>query len=266
MGQLYDIAILGATFLGFGIALKSENGVVIESGGIFGPEFIGNYKVCPPVKVNPKTDAGTEFLRQLEMRKIISASGDIFPAPAVYAMSVFLREKPVDILLMTEVIDIERKDGVYHIKVYHTKGFETITAKKIADTNTFAKKTDAAFTGGIKKSLNAVIYNPGANSLEGLSYNGASKLYTYSLPAPPEKTRYEAIEDLCGLEGVFKNRNMRISSIAPEFAYDIRPIHRVIEEDFVWNPSIAYTNLAEAFDEGALLAEAHQKGNDHDPA
>jgi hypothetical protein len=266
MGQLYDTAILGATFLGFGIALNSENCVVIESGGIFGPEFIGNYKVCPPAGLSPKTEGGKEFLRQLERRKIVSAPGDIYPAPAVYVMSVFLREKPVDILLMTEVMGIERKDGVYHIKVYHARGFETITAKKIADTNTFAKKTDTAFTGEIKKSLNAVIYNPGGNSLEGLSYNGASNLYTYSLPVSFEKTRYGAIEELCGLEGVFKDKNMRVSSIAPEFAYDIRPFHRVIEENFVWNPSIAYTNLAEAFDEGALLAEAYQKGNDHDPA
>jgi hypothetical protein len=260
MGQKqYDTAILGATFLGFGTALNSENCVVIESGGIFGPEFVGNYKVCPSVKLGPKTEPGREFLGQLERRKIVSPAGDIYSAPAVYVMSVFLRKKPVDILFMTEVIDIERKDGVYHIKVYHAKGFETITAKRIADTNTFAKKTDTPPVREIKKSLNAVIYNPGANSMDRLSYNEASGLYIYSLPVSFEKTgRYEAIEELCGLEAVFKDKDMRISSIAPEFAYDIPPVHRVMGENFVWNPSIAYTNLAEAFDEGVLLAEGIQ--------
>jgi hypothetical protein len=260
MGQKqYDVAVLGATFLGFGIALNSENCVVIESGGIFGPEFTGNYKICPPAKVSPKTESGKEFLRQLEMRKIVSASGDIYQAPAVYVMSAFLRERPVDILLMTEVMDIAGKDGVYHIRVYHAGGFETITAKKIVDTNVFAKKTDAPFAGGIKKSLNAVIYNPQANSLDRLSYNEASKLYTYSLPVSFEKTRYEAIEELCGLEGIFKTKNMKISSIASEFAYDMPPVHRVIAENLIWNPSIAYTNPVEAFDAGALVAAGIQE-------
>lgn len=251
----YDIAILGATFTGCGVALNSENRVIIESGGVFGPEFINNYKVCSPAKIAPKTKTGKEFLHQLERRNIVSPSGDIYQAPAVYSMSIFLREKPVDILFMTEVIGITKKDGIYAIRVYHTRGFETIAAKKIIDTNTFSKKADRAFTTGIKKSLNAVIYNPDANSMERLSYNSASKLYTYSLPVPFEKTRYEAIEELCGLEEAFKDKNMKISSIASEFAYDMPSIHRIIDENFVWNPSAAYTNLAEAFDEGILLAE-----------
>jgi hypothetical protein len=251
----YDIAILGATFMGCGVALNSENRVIIESGGVFGPEFINNYKVCLPAKIAPKTKTGKEFLRQLERRHIVSSSGDIYQAPAVYSMSIFLREKPVDILFMTEVMEITKKDGIYHIRVYHTKGFETIASKKIIDTTTFAKKADTAFMAGIKKTLNAVIYNPDANSMEWLSYNSASKLYTYSLPVPFEKTRHEAIEELCGLEAAFKSKNMRISSIAPEFAYDIPSIHRVIDENFAWDPSAAYTNLIEAFDEGILLAE-----------
>jgi hypothetical protein len=250
----YDIAILGATFMGCGAALNSENRVIIESGGVFGPEFINNYKICPPVKITPKTKTGKEFLRQLEGRNIVSPLGDIYPVPAVYSMSVFLREKPVDILFMTEVMEITKRDGVYHIRIYHARGFEAIAAKKIIDTNTFTKKANTAFMPGIKKNLNAVIHNPAGNSMDRLNYNSASRLYTYSLPVPFEKTRHEAIEELCGLESVFKGRDMRISSIAPEFAYDIPSTHRVIDENFAWNPSAAYTNPAEAFDEGVLLA------------
>jgi hypothetical protein len=251
----YDTAVLGATFLGFGIALNSENCVILENGGVFGPEFINSYKICPPVKIVPKTEPGKEFLRELEKRKIVSASGEIYQAPAVYAMSVFLRERPPDILLMTELIEIEKKGGLYRLRVYHAKGFETITVKKIIDTAAFPKKADRVVPAGTRKSLNAVIHNPDANSMDRLSFNSASGLYTYSLPVSPEKTRYEAIEELCGLEAAFKSGNMRISSIAPEFSYCLRPVNKVVEENFVWNPSIAYVNPVEAFDEGVLLAE-----------
>jgi hypothetical protein len=156
---------------------------------------------------------------------------------------------------MTEFMRVEKKNGLYHITVYHTGGFQTIRAKRIWDTTTFGRGHNKADSLLIKKSLNAIIFNPESASLEGLHYNGASGLYVYSLPAAPETERSEAIEDLCIREGIFAKNNMRISSIAPEFSYSMAPVLDLLENDFVWNPSIGYPNLVEAFDEGRQMAE-----------
>ncbi|MBQ8232690.1 MAG: hypothetical protein IJZ34_12310 [Lachnospiraceae bacterium] len=60
----YDAAVLGATFLGIGAALSLKNVVIIEKGGL------------------------------------VSESGEIYPAPAVYVASSYLEENPMDILLV----------------------------------------------------------------------------------------------------------------------------------------------------------------------
>jgi hypothetical protein len=251
----YDTMILGASFLGLGAALNSENCVVTESGGLFGAEFINNYKICEPKPAVVKTKTGVDFLNQLTERRLVSGRGEIYQAPAIYVMSRYLKEKPMDILLMTEFMGVEKKNGWYHVTVYHTGGFETIRAKRIWDTTTFGRGHNKAGSVSIKKSLNAIIFNPESAFLKGLHYNSASGLYVYSLPVAPETERPEAIEYLCGQERIFAKNNMRISSIASEFSYSMTPVLDFIENDFVWNPSIAHPNLIEAFDEGLQMAE-----------
>ena len=255
----YDAAVLGATFLGIGAALSLKNVVMIEKGGLFGEEFVNSYKVCKPKDVKPETRLGNDFLCDLKKRGLVSESGEIYPAPAVYVVSSYLEKNPIDILLMTEVIRIEKIEGYYQITVYHTGGFERILAKRIIDTTAIGVGYNAEGQAvPMEKSLNAIVYNPDGKQLDGLTFNAQTGLYTYTLPVDLHASRHDAVESLCAGEKIFEENNMRISSIASDFAYTMEPIHKVIDSYFVWDPSTAYDNLVEAFDRGAQIAEEYR--------
>ena len=253
--KYYDTAVFGTTFLGLGAALGMENVVVIEKGGLFGAEFVNSYKVCAPKAVEPKTELGREFLADLKRRGLVSDEGEIYPAPAVYVLSSYLKEKPFDILLMTEVTGIKKVDNYYEIMVYHSNGFETIYAKRILDTTTLGIGHAKAQKYELQKQLNAIVYNPDGNVLDGLFFNSQQGLYTYTLPVNPDGDRYEAVEKLCEMEKVFSEKNLQISNIASDFSYTMEPCWETIDEQFVWIPSTAYANLIEALDKGAQFAE-----------
>lgn len=256
--KYYDTAVFGATFLGLGAALALENAVVIERGGAFGAEFVNSYKVCEPGPVKTGTESGSRFLEDLKQRGLVSEQGDFYTAPAVYVISSYLEEKPLDILLMTEVTEIQRVGDAYHITVYHGKGFEKIAVKRLLDTTALGigHKSGKAFLGG--RSLNAVLYNPEGKEMEGLTYNPQNGLYVYALPVGENMSRQDAVETLCSMEAQFAEKHMKIVSIGSEFVCSMQPCHKEIAENFVWNPSAAYANPAEAFDQGVRIAESAQ--------
>ena len=66
--------------------------MVIEKGGLFGAEFVNSYKVCESKIINPKTELGELFAQNLKRRGLISEVGEIYPAPAVYVLSSYLRK------------------------------------------------------------------------------------------------------------------------------------------------------------------------------
>lgn len=253
--RYYDTAVFGTTFFGLGAALQRENVVVIENGGLFGAEFVNSYKVCVPKVVEPKTELGKAFLEDLKGRGLVSEAGEIYPAPAVYVLSAYMKAHSMDILLMTKVTEIKKADGYYEIMVYHVGGFETIYAKRILDTTTLGIGHAAADKHAKKKQLNAIVYNPDGAALEGLSFNRQNGLYTYTLPVDLDTCRYDAVEILCGMEKVFAEKNLQISGIASDFSYTMEPCREYVEEQFIWIPSIAYANLAEAFEMGVRFAK-----------
>ncbi len=251
----YDTVILGATFLGFGAALSMKGKTaIVESGGLFGAEFVDCFKLCHKSPVRTVTEKGTEFAEDLKRRKLINELGEIYPAPTIYVLSSLLKNRPMDILLMTEVISIKRQSGCYEITIFNTQGFCTITAGQILDTTTFGKGHTEGQEIPRLKSLNAILYNSDGNDLENLHYNSMNGLYYYHMPVTMDMSRYDALEMLCRKEKEFLEKNIRISTIAQAFAYEMEPVVKRIGEQFVWIPSAAYHNLVEAFDAGAWHA------------
>ncbi len=256
----YETVIFGATFLGFGAALSMEGAVaVIERGGLFGAEFVDCFKVHQNNEIKTVTQKGTDFFEDLKRRGLIGEDGGIYPAPSVYVLSSLLKNKSMDILLMTEVISIKKQTEYFEITIFNTQGFSTITAESVFDTTTLGTGHDKGKKIQRKKSLNAILYNPDNNELDNLHYNSMNGLYYYHMSVAVDTSRYEALEMLCAKEKELSEKNMRISSIAQTFAYEMEPVTKKIEEKFVWIPSAAYNNLVEAFDEGVLVSEGGMK-------
>ncbi len=263
--RYYDTVIFGATFLGLAAACASGGKVaVIEKGGLLGAEFTNSYKVCRPGIAKMKTGRGEDFLDGLKKRGLVSSDGEIYPAPAVYVLSARLQdnmqkkeEGEFDILLMTEVISVKKADDAYEIRLFHSDGFETIKAKQILDTTNTGTGHGEGQAYPMKKQLNAIVYNPGKASMEGLSYNTQNQFYTYSLPVERSEERWEAVERLCAepVKTLFAEKGIQLSSIASDFSYTMEKVKKPVGERFEWIPSTAYDNLAEAFDAGICWAE-----------
>jgi hypothetical protein len=236
-----------------GAALALDDCVVIESGGLFGAEFVNSYKLSRPGPVGVKTELGRAFLGEMRGRALVHGEGEIYQAPAVYVLSTFLKEKNLDIRLMTDIRSLEKREGGYDISLYDTEGSARLRARRVIDTTVLGWGCRGPWPGGLEKSLNAVMFNPGGAAMDSLFYNRASGLYTYSLPVPPGLSRHEAVERLCALEGVFAGKGMRVASIAPEFSYEVRPFAEGGGDNFLWRPSAGSANLIAAFDEGAAL-------------
>lgn len=253
--KYYETVVFGATFLGLGAALNLENVIVIENGGLFGAEFVNSYKVCKPKAVTPKTELGKDFFENLKRRGLVSECGEIYPAPAVYVLSSYLKKKNMDILLMTDITAIKKVNGYYQIAAHHSGGFEYIFAKHILDTTTLGIGHDRSKNRLIEKQLNSIIYNPEEKKLDNLSYNSQNGLYIYTLSVGLDVERYDAVEMLCSMERMFAENNLQISSIASDFSYNIEPCVEKVAEQFWWIPSTGYENLIEAFEMGVQFAE-----------
>lgn len=261
----YDTVIFGATFLGLAAACECKGKVaVVEKGGLLGAEFTNSYKVCRPGIAGMKTRAGREFLEELNRRGLVSAEGDIYPAPAVYVLSARLDKKmqeraegEFDILLTTEVISVQPTGDELEIRLFHSDGFEVISAERILDTTDTGTGHEEGLSHPMQKQLNVVVYNPDKASMEGLSYNTRNQLYTYTLPAELSEERWEVVERLCAepVKTLFAEKRIQISGIASDFSYTMEKIRKSVGERFEWIPSAAYDNLAEAFDAGAEWAE-----------
>lgn len=249
----YDTAVLGATFLGIGVALGSKNCVIIERGGLLGAEFVNSYKVCHWGNAEVQTDLGNTFYEDMIKRRLLSEQGDVYSAPAAYIVSSYLKKQPVDIMLRTEVVQIQKQDGGFCITLYHTGGFESIFVKRIIDTTAQGIGHESGSIHALKKTLNSIIFNPEENTMEGLSFNCLSGLYTFSLPVTNEIERHSAVEQLYEMRNSFQDRHMNILKIASDFAFMMPPCSKVIAEGFLWKPSVGYLNPVEAFDAGVQL-------------
>ncbi len=256
MKKYYDTVILGATFLGLGAALaKGKDVAVIEKGSLFGAEYVDCFRSAKETEFEPKTMLGQHFFAELKARGLVAENGQLYQAPAVYVLSSFLKEKEIDIYMMTEVISIEKTEAGYRITIFNTQGFSTIETKRILDTTNLGTGHNLGKTIAWSKSLNVILYNPDKQKLEGLSFNSASGLYFYKMPVEQDISRYEAMERLVAMEKELTEKNMRISAIAQEFAYDLEPVMKQADEHFIWQPSCAYINLTEAYDKGVALME-----------
>lgn len=253
--KLYDTAIFGATFLGLSALMKCKNSILIEKGGCMGTDFVSCYKVCPAYHSVPVTESGKVFYRDLLNRKLISAQGDIYPSPIVYVLSSYLKETDADLLFMTDITDISKKDGFYLITVFHANGFEQIGARRILDTTVEGILQNCGGSVPTKKTLNSVIYNPDQHLMEGLSYLPSCDLYIYELPADLSDSRDVCVEKYMSRSKLFHEHSMKIYSIASDFSYTMTPCHTKADENFFRDPSAAYPTLLDAFDRGILFAE-----------
>lgn len=250
----YRAAVFGATFLGLGAALCTGDCVVIDAGGVPGAEFVESDKVCRPVPLAPRTAPGRALLRALQGRGIVSETWEINAPSAVEAVTQRLAAESIAVVALAEVVSVVRAGELFAITILHAGMRMDFTAERILDTTTFGCVPGMGKPPLTEKVLCATVDNPDGRVMENLHHSVLRGTYTYTFPAELANSREDAIQALMEMEADFREKNMRIVSIAKDFAYAMKPFCRAVAAGWCWAPSVGYENPVAAFDQGCAMA------------
>lgn len=252
--RIYETVFLGATFFAAGGAVSCPEGtLIIESGGLIGAEYVDSLNEREIKNVTMSTSNGLTFFNEVTARGLRKGS-HLYLGPTVYVVSDLLKQAGAQILFITQVTKITYNDAFYELELFGKRGFETVRAKRVVDTTSQGILYQKCSQVPCRKSLNCIVQNAGGHLP--VFHNTASGLDTFFCPvdpaAPPEEARRK-------LHGYFQanqlgSKGVKISFIAQSFAYSLPPVRQVINENWVWIPSVSFDHLLQAYDGGAQWA------------
>lgn len=249
MSEKYDLVILGATFMSFGLA-KAFKGksLIIDEKAKPGFEFIDSYHKGADHESELITHEGKRF-------KDFFAKADLLKVFFIPEWTAFLSnwicKNNIPVLLFTNVLKIEDSYGMKELTIYNSNGKNKILAKRIIDTRT---KT---FT---KKTLNAIIYGGAFESFDDCitvkHYNEKLTLAEFEMPASFDYP--DARERIFNL---WANRpeeyaDIRIAAVADIFYKKADVKERQISENHSEIYSTYYPDPFVSFDKGCRIGEA----------
>ncbi len=261
--QVYQTAILGATFYGIAAALSEPGTIIIERSGSIGNDFVASLNEKPPRMLDIKSPLGLDFKQNLEARGLTDGSGAVYSGPALYVVSDYLKKANTELLLLTEVVEIKKAKDYYILTVYNNEGFSRINARTILDTTATGVLHDCGGRVSRSKKLGVLVktgmsptaHDPSGSSKCEMLHNPISGLSTLHIPLNGEDGWIEARKKLHSFwkaEGL-EQSGARIAFVATEFAYNIAETMKKIMDEWFWIPSCSFGNLLDAFDQGTLF-------------
>ena len=261
--QVYQTAILGATFYGMAAALSEPGTVIIERSGSIGNDFVASLNEKPLRTLDTKSPLGLDFKQNLKARGLTDESGAVYSGPSLYVVSDYLKKANTELLLLTEVVKIEKAGDYYILTVYNNEGFSQINARNVLDTTATGVLHDWADRVPRSKKLGVIVktnLSPSASDPSGspkceMLHNPISGLSILHIPINAEDGWIEARKKLHSFwkaEGL-EQSGARIAFVATEFAYTMPETMKKVKNDWFWIPSCSFRNLMEAFDQGALF-------------
>ena len=250
MDKHYKTLIIGSTFYGLSRLMQSpDNCLLVDKGILIGREFCDslNEKIAFDAKL--KSDFAKSFAKELKDRGYMDDEGRIYSALAVFLFADYLSKTDYNIMLGTEVLDIQKGDDGYCVILFNSQGKTIVYAENVINTT-----TDAEELSGVEynKSINFVVHNPSDFLMENIIYNPVSGLYIYKFPVDKEDSYFEAKEKVYAFwqTNIDKLTDSRIVHIATTFAYDMPFTKKEIDTGYVQIPSCGFDNILHAIDCG----------------
>ena len=252
--KFYDLVVIGATFAGIGAAsANAGRTIILESRQQIGYEFINSYKYGTEWSKTPETELGLKFKDDLCNRGVLSADGFVHMPALAPIICDYVNKHKLDLLLMTDIINIENTEDLYYITIHNVSGFEVIKAAKVLDT----RFNNVKITN---KYINAMLTNyENDEVLSNLTYACVEKglFGEYVL-------KYEIdIEDnwIIAREKLHRFWNNRpgnlnkwvISSVADCFEIKSDIIKGITNDKVSYICSAAFNNAIQAFEAGVLF-------------
>ena len=239
----YSTIIVGATAFGLGYATRDVNDtLVLEKTSLIGSEFIDSLHMQSGDWV-PTSIFGKSLKKECIERNILSNNGRIRTPALASLLFQYVQQNSIQVLFLTEIINIEKKEQGYVLTIYNNSGFQTITADLVIDTTSNAQISPDMEVYIVSKSINAILHSEGHFENETiLRYpleiiddwiTARHKLHMYWQNRPQ------------------KMKDLTLSYIPFTFDYQVaEPGPYFVKPDMYWIPSNSYCNLLEAFETG----------------
>ena len=241
----YDVIVLGATFLGAGIAqVLGDKCLIIERRPQAGYEFFNSLKFGSGYEKALKTTAAKSLLNDFEQNGAFN--GDricLFEcAPKFYS---HLLDK--NILLNTEIISIEHEGDTFTVTTHGVSGYRVHKAKAIIDTRPSPRFTTAKYLNFIVNTDNNATL-PDGLTVEKFGYECDTVI----------KCKVDLNDDfLVARKKVFDVattlKGFKVAMVADEFEYVFKTIDNKKVNGIIALPSQSFANPLLAFDEGVII-------------
>lgn len=275
MNNCYEILILGSTFAGLGAAYACRsNMLVLDRRTQIGYEFINSFDPGEHWNRIDLSSEGEKLKKELLDRDILSENGLIHLPAAAPLMYHRISRDEVPILLMTEVINIQQKSGVFEVEIFNVSGSHSFRALRILDTVFDTRLQSVYRPEVISKSINAMLYNVESEDQMPSGWSKEVRFFRGKLPGEVIlKLRLDEKDDWisarCKLHQLWENRpdflkRWTIAAVADCFEQTVQKGPMDVTENWSILPSAAYRNPLEAFEAGYRYInkeeEAHEAG------
>lgn len=241
----FDVIVLGATFLGAGIAeALGDRCLMIDRRPQAGYEFINSLKFGHRFDKPLKTEAARSLLEDFKQNGAFEGDRICLFECAPHFYSLLLDK---NVLLNTEIISVEHNDDGFTVTTHGVSGYRVHKAKTVIDTRSLP---DAA----TEKYLNFIVNTdkgatlPDRLDTEKFGYECDTVVKCKVDMSDGYMTARKKVFDIVTtLEG------FKVAMVADEFEYTIKNEIPKSETGITLFPSQSYANPLLAFDAGVIM-------------
>jgi hypothetical protein len=257
--------IYGATFAGLAIASAAPDETFLaEPTALVGKEFIASFNPGDCWENPLISDEANALRDDLLRRNLFSENGRVHLPPIAPVLFQLIREKNLNVKMMTKIVDVQPSSNGYEITLYNSSGLQKIEAGWIIDTTATCASNPAYQAPAEYRKINAMLHCADPQELtewEGESVELAPGLFPGEVILKLNVDVNDGwIEARQKLHEYWLHRPKVLSpwilaAVADSFEIGVANGAHEIADNWTWFPSAAHANLLQAFDAGQLLVK-----------
>ncbi len=143
-----DNLVIGSTFFAVGFALKNKNTLIIDKASRLGYEYMDSFdNSFQDITITLSNDAN-KLYNELKDRNVISDTHKPIISAYASVLSRIVKDNEINVLFRTVIVDTDKTENGYIVKISNVDGITEVKCKRIIDTT--AKNYSS-------KSLNALL-------------------------------------------------------------------------------------------------------------
>ncbi len=241
----YDVIVLGATFLGTGIAeALGDRCLIVDRRPQAGYEFINSLKFGSGYDQPLKTEAAKSLLKNFELNGAFMGDRICLFECAPHFYSLLLNK---NVLLNTEIISVERDGDLFAVTTHGVSGYRVHKAKTVIDTRSLPENATYKFLSFVVNSnVNAELPTDLDTVNFGYECDTVIKRRV-DLCDGYSAARKKVFDTAVKLDGY------KVVMVADEFEYTFKNTASVTENGILYLPSQGFQNPVLAYDTGVVL-------------